>query len=50
MIDHVQIVVFDQPVEVDIKEVQARRRSPVTKQTGLDVLKRQRCFEQWVVL
>src|SRR5665213_243480 len=49
-IDHVQIVVLDQPVEMDIEEIQPRRRAPMTKQTGLDVLKRQRCFEQRVIL
>src|SRR5580698_4189136 len=37
-IDHVQIVVLDQPVEMDIEEIQPRRRAPVTEQTGLDML------------
>src|SRR3984957_9973632 len=49
-IDHVQIVVFDQPVEVDIEEIQPRRRAPVTEQTGLDLCERLRRFEQRIVL
>ena len=38
-VDHVQIVLLDQPVEVDIEEVQSRRRAPMTEQAGLDVLR-----------
>ena len=49
-IDHVQIVVLDQSVEVHIEEIKSRRRSPVTEQARLDVLQRQRCFEQRIVL
>ena len=30
-VDHVQIVFFDQPVEVDIEKVQSRRRSPMAR-------------------
>ena len=49
-IDHVEIVVLDQPVEVHIQEVKSRRGSPMTEQARLDVLQRQRRFEQRVVL
>ena len=37
-VDHVQVVLPDDPVQVNVDEVQAWRRSPMTKQTGLDVL------------
>jgi len=36
-VDHVQIIVFDQPVEMDIEEIQSCCRPPMTKQTGLDM-------------
>ena len=49
-IDHVQIVFFDQPVEVDIKEVQPGRRAPMPEQTRLDVFELERGFEQRIVL
>ena len=49
-IDHVQIVFFDQPVQVHIDEVQPGRGAPMPEQTGLDVLERERGFEQWIVL
>src|ERR1700678_3332355 len=44
-IHHVQIVLFDQPVEVDIEKVQSWRRTPVAKQSRLDMLKPERGFE-----
>jgi len=36
-VDHVQIIVFDQPVEMDIEEIQSCCRRPMTEQTGLDM-------------
>ena len=41
-VDHVQVVFLDQPVEVDVEEVQSRRRAPVTKQSRFDVLELER--------
>ncbi len=49
-IDHVEIVLLDQPVEVDIEEVQSRRRAPMSQQPRLDMVDRQRRFEQRVIL
>ncbi len=37
-VDHVQVAFFDDPVQVDIDEVQSRRRAPVAEQPRLDVL------------
>ena len=30
-VDHVQIVLLDQPIEVDIDEIEARRRAPMAQ-------------------
>ena len=49
-VDHVQIVLFDQPVEVDIEKVQSRRRAPMPQQTRLDMFEPERRFEQRIVL
>jgi hypothetical protein len=49
-VDHVQIIVLDQPVEMDIEEIQSCCRSPVTEQAGLDVFEPERGFEQRIVL
>ena len=44
---HIQGIVFDQPVEMDIKKIQTWRRAPMPEQTRLDVFELQRGFEQW---
>ena len=49
-INHVQIVLVDQPVQVHINEVEPGSRAPMPEQTGLDVLQRERSFEQRIVL
>ena len=36
-VDHVQIVVFDQPVQMDVEEIQSCRRSPMAQQPRLDM-------------
>src|SRR5579883_2822233 len=41
-VDDIQVVALDQPIEVDIDEVQPGRGSPVSEQAWLDVLKFQR--------
>ncbi len=47
-IDHVEVVLLDDAVQVHVDEVQPRRRAPVAEQSRLDVLKRQRFLEQRV--
>jgi hypothetical protein len=49
-VDHVQIVPLDQAIQVDINEVQTRRRSPMTQKARLNVLLRQRFLEQRIVV
>src|SRR5690349_2461565 len=48
-IDRVQIMFFDEPIQMHIDEVQARRRTPVTEQSGLDVFERQRLAQQRIL-
>ena len=48
-VDHVEIVLFDQPVEMHIDEVQAWRRAPVPQKTRLDVLLLERLTQQRIV-
>jgi hypothetical protein len=49
-VNHVQVVVLDDPVEVDVDEVQAGGRAPVAQQAGLDVPKLLRLAQQRVVV
>ena len=44
--DGVEVVLVDQPIEMDVREAQAGARSPVAEQTLLDVLGLQRRPEQ----
>ena len=48
-VDHAEVVLDDQPVQVDVQEIEARRRAPVPQQPRLDVRHRQRDFEQRVL-
>jgi len=49
-VDHVEIVLLDHPVQVDVDEVETRRGSPVAEQPGFDVLLAERLLEQRVVV
>ncbi len=48
-VDHVQVVLVDDAVQVRIDEVQSGRRAPVPEQAWLDVLDRQRLRQQRVI-
>ncbi len=48
-IDHVEVVLPDQPVEVRVNEVEAWRRAPMAEQTRLDVLPRERRLQKRIV-
>jgi hypothetical protein len=48
--DHVQIMLFDQTVQVDIEKVQSGRRAPMAEQAWLDVSQLERDFEERVLL
>jgi len=50
MCSFVKVCFFDHPVQVNIDEVQARRRSPVTEESWLDVFFREGLLEQRVVV
>jgi hypothetical protein len=49
-IDDVQVVLLDDAVQVDVDEVQPRRRAPVPEQARLDVLQRERFLQQRIVV
>jgi hypothetical protein len=48
-VDHVGIVLLDQPVQVDVDQAEARGRTPVAEQSRLDVLRPQRLTQQGVL-
>ena len=48
--NHVQIILFDDPVHMHINEIQTWSRSPVSQQSRLDIFRRQRFFQQWIVV
>ena len=47
--DGIEVAGLDDPVEMDVEEVESGRGAPVPEQTGFDVLKRQRLAQQRVV-
>src|SRR4029079_8576988 len=49
-INHVEIVLFDQTIEVDIDKIEAGGCAPMSKQAWFDVLKYERRFEQRIIL
>src|SRR5208337_3707479 len=49
-VDHVEVVLLDHPVQVNVDKVQAGRRSPVAEEPGLDVFFCERLFEQGIVV
>ena len=48
-VNHVQVIFLDDPVEMDIDEVQTRCGAPVTHQARFHIFQRQRLFEQRIV-
>ena len=49
-VEHRQVVLPDDPIQVDVDEVETRRRAPVAEQPRLDVLARQRLLQQRIVV
>jgi hypothetical protein len=49
-VDHVEIIVLDQPVQMDIEKVQPRGCAPMTEQARLNVLELERLFQQRIIL
>src|SRR5229473_2623278 len=48
-VDHVQIMFFDDPVQMNVNEIQPRRRPPVAEQARLDMVQCQRLIQERVV-
>src|SRR5262249_3163645 len=48
-VDHVQVIAFDDPVEMDAEHVQTRRGAPVTEQPWLDMFALERLLQEGVV-
>jgi hypothetical protein len=49
-VEHIQVILLDDPVQVDIDEVLTRRRAPVPDHQRLHVGRFQRLFQQGVVV
>ena len=49
-VDHVQIVLLDDAVQMGVDEVQPRRRAPVAEQARLDVRQGERFLQQRIVV
>src|SRR5207249_6554580 len=49
-IDHAQIPLFDDSIEMDVDEVQSGRRPPMAEQPWLDMLALERLFEQRIII
>src|SRR5215469_4720212 len=48
--NHVELILLDEPVEVNVDKGKSGTRSPMPKQTILDLLRLQRLAEQWILL
>jgi hypothetical protein len=48
-VEHVEVVLLDQPVEVHVDEVEPACNSPVAEQARLDVGQFERLFEQRII-
>ena len=48
-VDHVQVIVLDEPVEMNVEKVQPSCCSPMPEQARLDVFKPEGDFQQRVV-
>src|SRR5262249_5749012 len=47
-VDDAQIVLLDQPIDVNVDEIQPRCGAPMTQQARLDVRDLERLVEQWI--
>jgi hypothetical protein len=48
-VDHIEIVFFDEAVEVNIGKTKGGRRSPMPQKTRFDLFRSQRIFEERIV-
>ncbi len=49
-VDHVHVVILDEPIEVDIDETETRRCAPVSQQAWLDMFRSKRLFQERIRL
>ena len=49
-VEHVEVVFVDQPIQVNVNEIQSGRRSPMAEQPWFDVFLCKGLLEQWVVI
>jgi hypothetical protein len=49
-VDHVQVVLLDQPVQVHINEIESGGGAPVPEQPRLDVFRLERGLQQGIIL
>jgi hypothetical protein len=49
-VDHVEVVLFDEPIQVNVDEVQTRRRSPMAEEAWFDVVLREGLLEERIVI
>ena len=49
-VDHIQIALLNDPIEMNVDEIQSWRRAPMSKEPRLDMLALERFFEQWIVV
>src|SRR5438552_5124123 len=48
-VNHVEVVLLDDPVQVHVDKILPRRRSPMSQQPGLDLFVPQRSFQQRII-
>ena len=49
-IDHVEVVFFDDPVQVGADEILSRRRPPVAQQHVFHIFEAERRSQQWIII
>src|SRR6516165_2955574 len=49
-INHVEIIFLDDPVQMNVDEIQSWRGAPMPQEPRLDVILGQRSPEQWIVV
>jgi len=47
-VDHIQAVFLDDPVEMNVDEIEPGSRTPMTQKPGFDMLNFQRFTKQWI--
>src|SRR5690606_24777664 len=48
-VDHIEVMLFDDPIQMSVDEIQTWRRAPMAEQTRFDVLRLQRLVQERIV-